>query len=646
MNRILIYFFAIIILSTSHTLADTSKYIDNYGQLPRYRSLAISPNGEHISYIERGPEHDRFIVRHTKTLKAIFYNEVTTFKARSTFFVTNKHVLLLGSDTTFVWGALSPHEHTGGLVYNIETGKVVLLLQDTKDIYPVQTGIGTIVGLNAEDEAVYMPAFASLSTPKLNLYKVSLNTGRGRIHAKGTKHTMDWFVGEQGEILAKVEYDKGRKIHTIRSKLTGKWVTVYSNETPFPEITVRAVGADGESLLYGDENDDRVALYSMSLLDGAISGPLFSNEEADIDDLFLDINRKLTAVVYSGFKPLYEFIDPDFNRIIESTERNFPSSSVHLRSWTEDKKSVILFVSGGDASGVYYLLDSEKFEVAELASQYDVPAIGEIKAIRYKARDGLKIPAILTLPPGNQEKKNLPLIAFPHGGPEAYDRIGFNWMAQYFALKGYAVLQPNFRGSTGFGYAFRNAGHGRWGREMQDDVSDGIATLVKADYVDPGRVSIVGVSYGGYSALVGGAFSPELYRCIISVSGVSDLPRMLKSEKRKYGSNHWAIGYWQKIIGNSKSEIDKLRSISPVNFASDFQAPVLLIHGKDDTVVPIGQSKRMHKALKKAGKSSKLVTISGEDHWLSTSSTRLQMLKAIDEFLDTYNPAGVMAEKQ
>jgi len=181
---------------------------------------------------------------------------------------------------------------------------------------------------------------------------------------------------------------------------------------------------------------------------------------------------------------------------------------------------------------------------------------------------------------------------------------------------------------------------------MQDDVSDGIATLVKADYVDPGRVSIVGVSYGGYSALVGGAFSPELYRCIISVSGVSDLPRMLKSEKRKYGSNHWAIGYWQKIIGNSKSEIDKLRSISPVNFASDFQAPVLLIHGKDDTVVPIGQSKRMHKALKKAGKSSKLVTISGEDHWLSTSSTRLQMLKAIDEFLDTYNPAGVMAEKQ
>jgi dipeptidyl aminopeptidase/acylaminoacyl peptidase len=181
---------------------------------------------------------------------------------------------------------------------------------------------------------------------------------------------------------------------------------------------------------------------------------------------------------------------------------------------------------------------------------------------------------------------------------------------------------------------------------MQNDVSDGITTLVKAGYVDPNRVSIVGASYGGYSALAGGAFSPDLYRCIISVNGVSDLPKMLKSQKYKYGSKHWVTNYWHEIVGDSKSEIDKLRSVSPANFAPDFKAPVLLIHGKDDTVVPIEQSKRMHKALKKAGKSVELITIDGEDHWLSASSTRLQMLKAIDDFLGIHNPTGNMAKEQ
>lgn len=644
MNRILGFFFTIILLFTSFAFADTSKYINNYGQLPRYRSLAISPDGKHISYIERGPDYDMFIVKDIETKETIFAGKITDFKARSTSFVTNKHVLFLGSDTILAWGALTSHEQSGALVYNIETGRFYPLLQGIKDIYPAQTGLGSIVGLNAEDESVYMPAFASLSTPKLNLYRVSLNTGMGTIHARGSQHTVDWFVGKQGKILAKEEYNKNRKIHTIRSELTGEWVTVYSKETPVPEISVRAVGVDEKSLLYIDEKDDRKALYSMSLLDGSVSGPLYSNEDADIDGLVLDTNHKLMAVIYSGFKPRYEFVDSDFNRILSSVESSFPSSSIHLRSWTDDKKSVILLVSGGDASGVYYLLDCEKLKMSRLASQYDVPAIGEIKAIRYKARDGLNIPAILTLPPGNQEKKNLPLIVLPHGGPAAYDQIDFDWMVQYFALKGYAVLQPNFRGSTGFGYAFRNAGSGRWGREMQDDVSDGIATLVKTGYVDPNRVSIVGASYGGYSALVGGAFSPELYRCVISVNGVSDLPKMLKSEKFRYGPNHWVINYWQSIIGDSKSEIDKLRSISPVNFAVDFEAPVLLIHGKDDTVVPLEQSKIMHKALKKAGKTTKLITIKGEDHWLSTSSTRLQILKAIDDFLNTHNPTNDMTE--
>lgn len=173
---------------------------------------------------------------------------------------------------------------------------------------------------------------------------------------------------------------------------------------------------------------------------------------------------------------------------------------------------------------------------------------------------------------------------------------------------------------------------------MQDDVSDGVKALIKFGYADPDRVCIVGSSYGGYSALAGGAFSPELYRCVVAVNGVSDLPRMLGDEKRRHGSNHWVVSYWTKVIGDSKHELEKLKQLSPANFAAQFQAPVLLIHSKDDTVVPIRQSRIMKRALKKAGKPVELISLKGEDHWLSVSASRRAMLKAIDRFLDVHNP--------
>ena len=160
--------------------------------------------------------------------------------------------------------------------------------------------------------------------------------------------------------------------------------------------------------------------------------------------------------------------------------------------------------------------------------------VGLVQTIEYSSRDGLKIPAIITWPPGvdGGTAKKLPLVVMPHGGPERYDRVGFDWMAQFFANEGYAVLQPNFRGSTGFGVEFRDAGRGQWGLKMQDDVTDGVNAMIKTGWTDPDRVCIVGWSYGGYAALAGGAFTPELYRCVIAGGAVTDLPQMLNHERR------------------------------------------------------------------------------------------------------------------
>ena len=209
-------------------------------------------------------------------------------------------------------------------------------------------------------------------------------------------------------------------------------------------------------------------------------------------------------------------------------------------------------------------------------------------------------------------------------------------MAQFFAHKGYLVIQPNFRGSTGFGYEHRNSGRGKWGLEMQDDVSDALKSYIDSGIANPDKVCIAGASYGGYSALAGGAFTPELYKCVVSIAGVSDLPMMLNRTRSTSGSDSETIVYWERVIGDRKEDKDDLKNQSPANFASAFQAPVLLIHGNDDTVVPIAQTLRMKGSLESAGKSVKFVKLKGGDHWLSTSPTRIETLQAMGDFIDKH----------
>jgi len=324
----------------------------------------------------------------------------------------------------------------------------------------------------------------------------------------------------------------------------------------------------------------------------------------------------------------------------------FPNSRVSIAQETEDENSLVLFVSGSDLPGAYVIYDKKANRLIQAASEYpniQKKDIGLIQSIEYKARDGMTIPAVLTWPVGAntpEQKKNLPLIVLPHGGPEAHDTVRFDWWSQFLANKGYLVLQPNFRGSTGFGWAHTQAGHGKWGQEMQHDVSDGVLAMVKAGYADKDRVCIMGASYGGYAAFAGAAFTPELYKCSVAVAGVSDIHQMLARTKNNAGS-HWIVRHWQTLMGESKDDPGKLKRTSPINSVENVAAPMLILHGDDDTVVPLYQSKIMHSAMKKANKDSRYVVLKGEDHWLSRSETRLQMIQEIDAFLDKHNPASI-----
>ncbi|QQN75105.1 S9 family peptidase [Croceicoccus sp. YJ47] len=238
--------------------------------------------------------------------------------------------------------------------------------------------------------------------------------------------------------------------------------------------------------------------------------------------------------------------------------------------------------------------------------------------------------AIVTVPQ-DREAKNLPVIVMPHGGPRARDYEGWDSWAQFFADRGYAVIQPNFRGSTGYGVAFERAGLGQWGLRMQDDVDDALAWAAGKGMVDPARACIVGGSYGGYVAMRAAERNPELYRCAISFAGVADLSKMMSHDSASY-VGRGLRAYW-------KGQVSDLAGVSPINNAQGFGIPVLLVHGKDDLRVPVDQSRDMAKKLRAAGKDVTYIEQAEGDHHFSRDEDLVEFLKAAELFLDTHNPA-------
>jgi dipeptidyl aminopeptidase/acylaminoacyl peptidase len=214
----------------------------------------------------------------------------------------------------------------------------------------------------------------------------------------------------------------------------------------------------------------------------------------------------------------------------------------------------------------------------------------------------------------------------------------FDWWAQAFASRGYAVFQPNFRGSAGYGTAFRNAGFGQWGRKMQTDISDGVAALAQQGLIDPKRACIVGASYGGYAALAGVTVQNGLYRCAVSVAGVAHPAGMISDAEQATLSDNSAERYWRAFMGAPRHAEAALAPVSPDMLAAHADAPILLIHGQDDTVVPIDQSRGMESALRQAGKPVELVVLPTADHWFLHEDMRLAMVTRSVAFVEKYDP--------
>ena len=522
------------------------------------------------------------------------------------------------------------------------------MLKRTEGLHARNVGAWVVGRTFDEDGSLFMEAWTDrkgIVGGTYDLYRVKGSSGRGRVFARGNTATRDWIMHPDGRILARVDMqDRSDRFRIFVPKNgengRGGWTAIYEDDTALPNATIYGPNESGSKLIMGGRfSHDRWALYEISLETGEISGPIYDQPKRDVNAI---IDPYSGAVVGSGHTDdLFHqtFFDLKFQRVQSRMKATFPDQHVILWTWSKNLEQVIVQASRPGAPGAFYYVDLANNQAVAVGRQFDAITdehVMPVRALDYAARDGFVLRAYLTLPK-DQPAENLPLVALPHGGPEARDTMAFDYWAQFLASRGYAVIQPQFRGSGGFGKDFARLGYGEWGGLMQDDVTDAVKYLAAKGIADPDRVCIAGGSYGGYAALAGATFTPDLYRCAVSINGVSDLVWKMGDSRRRFGGDSGTSDYWRDSMGEDR---EHLKARSPALHADQVQAPVLIIHGRDDTVVPFIHGTKMRDALVAAGRTVDFVELEGEDHWLSLPPTRISMLKELEGFLDQHIGSG------
>jgi len=655
MVRFVLGFLAALCAAGGHAFAATpaeSKApppIEDYGKLPAMEHITLSPSGQKYAFIRTENGKKRVVVATTDN-HILAAPDVGTAKVERLQWAGEDHLLIHTSATVALGGEFTAakQELFAVIVFDLAHSKVfsVFINPGRENVAKTVAGsygtaridghwYGFFGGFSYENGRLKQESGGRIYD---DLYKVDLDTGAFVMASPGQEHIRSWLVGPDGAIAARLLYDQRNGAWRL---LASGWggQELARGSAPTGNVRVLGFGHTASDLLVETGGTDHDVIQEIALANGQVKATYDSDEIGSplfdrtthlwVGDTF-ETDDATTSRLFAG----------EHEAKLRGALKAFPAYIPHLISYSADFNRMIVMTDGGDDAGSYWIVDIGKHSADWLGSRYptvEAAHVGSVRWVDYKAADGLPMRGVLTLPPG-RAAKSLPLVVMPHGGPEAHDTLGFDFWAQAFAGRGYAVWQPNFRGSDGSSNAFRDAGYGQWGRKMQTDISDGVSELARQGLVDSKRACIVGWSYGGYAALAGVTIQHGLYRCAVSYGGVSDLDGMLNDADDRSGDVSSATRFWRRFMGAKPGWSTGLGEISPVRLADRADAPILLIYGKDDTVVPPDQSRSMERALRRAGKPVELVTFPGADHWLFEEPSRIAMTKASVDFVIKYNP--------
>ncbi|HET6941688.1 MAG TPA: S9 family peptidase [Sphingomicrobium sp.] len=470
--------------------------------------------------------------------------------------------------------------------------------------------------------------------------RVDLATGNATLVEKARDDVWDWYADDDGVVRAGIAYEGRRWTVWYRDKAGDPLRKTRGKFAKDDDSAVDRVmfGPNNNGWIVTNERTGRFGLYRYDFESGAIGEAVFEHPEVDLDDVNYDpTTGTIYGISYQDDRPRMKWIDPERQKLQQKLDRALPSATNIIIDTSRDEKRYLIWSGGASDPGRYFLLDTATWKMHAVVDPYvmEPTQLAEVRPVQYQARDGLRIRAYLTTPKG-REAKALPLVLLPHGGPFARDDWTYDPIVQFLANRGYAVLQPQFRGSTGYGRDFASKGYGEFGKKMQDDLDDGIDWLAKSGQIDPKRVCIMGMSYGGYAALWGAVRNPDRYRCAISWAGVSDLDALMKYDRKSFSAVRYFREWRAKIGGEGKKD---LANVSPINFADKLKTPIFIGHGEKDARVPVKQGHAMVDALTKANADVTSVFYKDSSHDFDSGADFNDWLTRLDAFLARHNPA-------
>jgi len=595
--------------------------LEDFFRNPEKTSIQISPEGDYLAWLE---PYESMLNIFVKDLQTGEVKRVTNATKRGIygFFWANKnrivYVMDEGGDENMHlygvdWDGANPIDFT-------PFDKVKCNLLDDLE----------------NDEEHILFSMNQRNATIFDVYRLNLDTGEMQMIAENPGNILGWLTDHDGKLRFALASDGVNQDYLYRETEDAEFREIANYN--FKENAGALFFTMDNRALYvsSNLNRDKRALYEYDLATGRPVKLVFEHPDVDVSNLLFSKARKvITGAVFYTDKRRYHFFDEHRRQIQDFLDNQLPGFENSLSSYTRDESKYIAFSATDRSRGAYYLLDVDKWTLEKLfdvAPWLNPDELAEVKPIQYTARDGLKINGYLTLPVG-KEAKNLPVVVNPHGGPWARDLWGFNPELQFLANRGYAVLQMNFRGSTGYGRKFWELSFKEWGLTMQDDITDAVDWLVAQGIADPKRIAIYGASYGGYATLMGIVKNPDLYAAAVDYVGVSNMFTFLES----------IPPYWEPIrnmlyemVGHPETDAEYFKSVSPSLNAEKIKTPLFIAQGANDPRVKKQESDQMVEALQARGVEVEYMVKDDEGHGFFNEANQFDFYRAMEAFLQKH----------
>lgn len=597
--------------------------LETFFRNPEKVAYQLSPDGRYFSYMAPYESRNNIFVQRVGDDSAVRITSETERDLAGYMWANDRRILYLkdtGGDENFqLYGV--DIDGSNPLAYTAIPGVRTQLIDPLDEIDSL-----VIIGTNERNPMIFDP------------YRLNLTTGEKTLLCENPGDIQGWQTDHDGKL--RVAYAIVDGVNTqIRYRETEQEEFRPVLTTNFKESVSFAAFTPDNREVYAITNlgRDKTALVRMNPSTCEELEELYANDRYDLGGLwYSDVQEKLLGVSYTGHKgTVRHFFDPEAESMFARMKRHFPDTEMGIGGSNKAEDMYIVYTHSDRSIGTYYLYDvkaDRMTKLAEIAPWIDEEQMAEMLPIEYTSRDGERIEGYLTLPVGctMDNARNLPVVVNPHGGPWARDYWGFNPEAQFLANRGYAVLQMNFRGSTGFGRRFTEISYGKWGQTMQDDITDGVRWLVDRGIADPARIAIYGGSYGGYATLQGIVKDPDLYACAVDYVGVSNLFSFLQTIPP-----YWVpmLEMMYEQVGHPEKDADMLRENSPALNAERIKTPLLVVQGANDPRVNINESNQMVEALRGRGVKVDYMVKDNEGHGFHNEENRFDFYRTMEKFL-------------